>query len=213
MTPCDSCSRLIVGGGLCWECTRQLQRVLTAAALVLDELTTNILRQNSRPETVGGKGAAAPPLPVDLDADQASSNLAHACQDWCEYVGGPSCVEPRDAIAWLIEHLFDLARREDAGQLLDQLTHLVDAGLDIIEPARRNTVSDAADRERGRSLWVTAREAQRYLGDVHGIVVKASRIRQWGKRAKLPKIDHWYRVGDILDLHQQMSEKAAGDNR
>jgi hypothetical protein len=76
----------------------------------------------------------------------------------------------------------------------------VDVCLDVVEPARRRCLGDPGDIERGRAAWVTPAEAQRYLGEVHGVRVRASRIRQWATRGRITGVDGYYRVGDILTL-------------
>lgn len=58
---------------------------------------------------------------------------------------------------------------------------------------------------RGREIPVTATEAAKYLGEVCGVMMTASRIRLWAHRGKLTPIGvnqdakPVYRLGDVLD--------------
>jgi len=60
------------------------------------------------------------------------------------------------------------------------------------------------NRSRARNLYVTASEAEKYLGDVCGLRITSQRISMWAKRGKLSRRQshgvYLYRLGDVLDL-------------
>lgn len=202
MNPCPGCARL-TDVPLCFDCAGRLEKTLRFAALLCTSLPTNIMRLSrlSGPYRIGGRSCEKP-LPFDSDADDVAKLLAETLASWAdELVATGVYAWPELTVAeialWLSCHTLRLARLPAAGECYTEIRYAVECARLVVDG--RNPPSDPAAAEAGRAVWVTAAEAQRYLGEVHGVAVKAGTIRKWAARGLIQCLDGHYRCGDILD--------------
>lgn len=208
--PCPGCA-VPTDVPLCFRCQSRLYRRLELAAVLASQLPVNVVRLGrTTPYRIGGRSAEHP-LPYDDAAVEAAWVLIHTLAAWADdliarrvpYPAEPTTVE---LALWLAGHTLRLGMLPAAGSCYDEIGYVVGACLDVVEPSRRRIPSDPADTARGRQLYVTAAEAQRHLGSAYGITVTATRIRKWAQRGTIPRVGHYYRVGDLLDRLQEMSQ-------
>lgn len=84
----------------------------------------------------------------------------------------------------------------------DADSHTCECGvISMVQPLRK------ANQEQGRTVYVTASEAARYLGEVYGVKVSRKTITMWYRRGKLLRFGSYYRVGDILDRAKEQAAK------
>lgn len=80
-------------------------------------------------------------------------------------------------------------------------SHTCECGvISMVQPLRK------ANQEQGRSVYVTASEAARYLGEVYRVKVSRKTITMWYRRGKLKRYGSYYRVGEILNVAKDMAK-------
>lgn len=98
-----------------------------------------------------------------------------------------------------------------------EMFEYADAGVYECRCGKRHMV-DTRRHENLRNaqiLMVTAEQAILYLGDVFGIRIKITRIRNWGSRGQVHRVrdpvsgDYMYRLGEILEMLRGTQSHAA----
>lgn len=229
MLQCPSCRRPGVSW-LCSTCTRHLDGSMRQCAMLVGQLEVTLTRQDDvMPESVGTSGSNNEPIPFSTQASECLDTIRDSLRPWAVRVGlsidqdltrklcGNVLRLARfDDVADLIDLLDALCKqamrivdRQEVRLYLGECDECGRAlvgedGVEFVECAceKRWRVDDLrqVNRDRGRDLWVTATDAEKYLGEVYGLIVTRQRIGMWHKRNKIDRRDGRYRVGDIIDL-------------
>ena len=219
-----------------FDVLRLLRKRLETAAWLAGQLELTITRQSQtgNPYKDGGKSNETP-LMFDDRASEAAWVLrqtlsAHAVEISALEVGA-STADIARRLHELVVHITDPNALEEITSAVDLGLVAIDqppcriylgdceCGSRLygdpeqqqIECGRCGETHDPKQRRalnavRGREIPVTATEAAKYLGEVCGVMITASRIRVWAHRGKLNPVGAnqdakpVYRLGDVLDL-------------
>lgn len=226
---CGVCA-VVSSSALCGMCVRSLWLMLSSCAELARELDIAITRQSKTgaPQPGGGNGE------TPLVFDETASNALRALTLTLRIYGAQRCLQRReyaveDAVR-IAEYDDAATAYSDIQQALGVCNHAIDRRVriylgvcslcsrelfqtddaDTVECSCGGTYSVPQRRHenlcRSGDLMVTDHQAVEYLGEVFGIRIRVTRIRNWGARQQVPRTldsvsgKHMYRMKDILNM-------------
>lgn len=226
---CGACAA-VSSSALCGMCVRKLWSMLDGCRDLARDLETAITRQSKTgaPQPGGGNGE------TPLAFDETASNALRALTLTLQIYGAQRCLQRRehaieDAVR-IAEYDDAATAYSDISRDIGTCNRAIDRRVriylgqcslcgrelfqtddaDTVECSCGGTYSVPQRRHenlcRSGDLMVTDHQAVEYLGEVFGIRIRVTRIRNWGARQQVPRTPdpvsgkHMYRMKDILNM-------------